>query len=291
MNETLTNQIGEQLKAARLDKQLSLDDIQEITKIQRRYLLAIEENNLSVLPGDFYVRAFIRQYALAVGLHPDELLGEAKPMSMSRTSDLSRAHRDNDGIVRAGIDNTPTAKSRLANSMPTIGLGLLILVALIVIWFVLTHIGTNSQQTSNSGNISVSTSEVSQSSRKSSAPKSSESSASEKSATLDLGTPETNTSLQTTIYNLSNENTKKHTVVITAKNTGTSVKVNDANSNILLNETLASGSKTVEIPTGTTAFNLQFSNINNASVTVDGQNVEISGTTTSFWNVLFNLNK
>ncbi|QEA59538.1 helix-turn-helix domain-containing protein [Leuconostoc koreense] len=291
MNETLTNQIGEQLKAARLDKQLSLDDIQEITKIQRRYLLAIEENNLSVLPGDFYVRAFIRQYALAVGLHPDELLGEAKPMSMSRTSDLSRAHRDNDGIVRAGIDNTPTAKSRLANSMPTIGLGLLILVALIVIWFVLTHIGTNSQQTSNSGNISVSTSEVSQSSRKSSAPKSSESSASEKSATLDLGTPEINTSLQTTIYNLSNENTKKHTVVITAKNTGTSVKVNDANSNILLNETLASGSKTVEIPTGTTAFNLQFSNINNASVTVDGQNVEISGTTTTFWNVLFNLNK
>ncbi|GEL82108.1 XRE family transcriptional regulator [Leuconostoc mesenteroides subsp. dextranicum] len=291
MNETLTNQIGEQLKAARLEKQLSLDDIQEITKIQRRYLSAIEENNLSVLPGDFYVRAFIRQYALAVGLHPDELLGEAKPISMSRTSDLSRAHRDNDGIVRAGIDNTPTARSRLANSMPTIGLGLLILVALIVIWFVLTHIGTNSQQTSNGGNISVSTSEVSKSSSKSSASKSSASSSSEESSTLDLGTPETNTSLQTTIYNLSNENTKKHTVVITAKNTGTSVKVNDASSNILLNETLASGSKTVEIPSGTTAFNLQFSNVNNASVTVDGQNVEVSGATTSFWNVLFNLNK
>lgn len=291
MNETLTNQIGEQLKAARLEKQLSLDDIQEITKIQRRYLSAIEENNLSVLPGDFYVRAFIRQYALAVGLHSDELLGETKPISMSRTSDLSRAHRDNDGIVRAGIDNTPTARSRLANSMPTIGLGLLILVALIVIWFVLTHIGTNSQQTSNGGNISVSTSEVSKSSSKSSASKSSASSSSEESSTLDLGTPETNTSLQTTIYNLSNENTKKHTVVITAKNTGTSVKVNDASSNILLNETLASGSKTVEIPSGTTAFNLQFSNVNNASVTVDGQNVEVSGATTSFWNVLFNLNK
>ncbi|MGB2511351.1 helix-turn-helix domain-containing protein [Leuconostoc suionicum] len=291
MNETLTNQIGEQLKAARLEKQLSLDDIQEITKIQRRYLLAIEENNLSVLPGDFYVRAFIRQYALAVGLHPDELLGETKPISMSRTSDLSRAHRDNDGIVRAGIDNTPTARSRLANSIPTIGLGLLILVALIVIWFVLTHIGTNSQQTSNGGNISVSTSEVYKSSSKSSASKSSASSSSEESSKLDLGTPETDTSLQTTIYNLSNENTKKHTVVITAKNTGTSVKVNDASSNILLNETLASGSKTVEIPAGTTAFNLQFSNVNNASVTVDGQDVEISGATTSFWNVLFNLNK
>ncbi|EEJ42036.1 helix-turn-helix domain-containing protein [Leuconostoc mesenteroides] len=291
MNETLTNQIGEQLKAARLEKQLSLDDIQEITKIQRRYLSAIEEKNLSVLPGDFYVRAFIRQYALAVGLHPDELLGEAKPISMSRTSDLSRAHRDNDGIVRAGIDNTPTARSLLANSMPTIGLGLLILVALIVIWFVLTHIGTNSQQTSNGGNISVSTSEVSKSSSKSSASKSSASSSSEESSTLDLGTPETNTSLQTTIYNLSNENTKKHTVVITAKNTGTAVKVNDASSNILLNETLASGSKTVEIPSGTTAFNLQFSNVNNASVTVDGQNVEVNGATTSFWNVLFNLNK
>ncbi|GMA69347.1 XRE family transcriptional regulator [Leuconostoc litchii] len=270
-----------------LRKKLSLDDIQGITKIQRRYLAAIEENNLSVLPGDFYVRAFIRQYALAVGLHPDELLGETKPVSISRMSDLSRAHRDNDGVVRAGIDKTQTARTHLVNFMPTIWLGMLIIVALVVIWFVLTHVGSSSQQSGSNDNISVSTSNVTKSSSKAS----SSSSSSTKTSQIDLGTPETNTSLQTTIYNLSNQSTKKHTVVITAKNSGTTVKVNDASSNILLNETLSSGSKTVEIPTGTTAFNVQFSNVNNATLTVDGENVTVSGTTTSFWNVLFNLNK
>src|SRR5690606_37042073 len=44
------------------------------TKIRVRYLEAIEEENFSVLPGNFYVRAFIKSYAEAVGLNPDEIL-------------------------------------------------------------------------------------------------------------------------------------------------------------------------------------------------------------------------
>lgn len=76
MSETLTQQIGEQLKSARLVKHLTLDDIQDITKIQVKYLEAIETNNLSVLPGDFYVRAFIRQYAMAVNLNRKKCLAK-----------------------------------------------------------------------------------------------------------------------------------------------------------------------------------------------------------------------
>jgi len=109
---------------------------------------------------------------------------------------------------------------------------------------------------------------------------------------LDLSSPETNTSLQTTIFNLSNESTKKHTVVIKAQSTGTTVKVSDGNSNILLNETVSAGNdKTVEIPSGTTSFNVQFTNVSNATLTVDGETVPVDGATTAFWNVLFNLNK
>lgn len=68
------SELGQQLKEARLQKGLSLDDVQEMTKIRKRYLEAIESGDYKVLPGSFYVRAFIKTYAETVGLNPDELL-------------------------------------------------------------------------------------------------------------------------------------------------------------------------------------------------------------------------
>ncbi|WP_322904012.1 RodZ family helix-turn-helix domain-containing protein [Paenibacillus campi] len=68
--------LGRQLRDARLARGLSLDDVQEMTKIRKRYLEAIEAGDFKVLPGSFYVRAFIKTYAEAVGINPDELLQE-----------------------------------------------------------------------------------------------------------------------------------------------------------------------------------------------------------------------
>ncbi|TVX93921.1 helix-turn-helix domain-containing protein [Paenibacillus agilis] len=68
------SELGQMLKKARLEKGLSLDDVQEATKIRRRYLEAIEEGDYNVLPGSFYVRAFVKTYAETVGLNPDEIL-------------------------------------------------------------------------------------------------------------------------------------------------------------------------------------------------------------------------
>ncbi|MBP2001049.1 cytoskeleton protein RodZ [Paenibacillus shirakamiensis] len=68
--------LGQQLKEARLQRGLSLDDVQDMTKIRKRYLEAIEAGDYKVLPGSFYVRAFIKTYAEAVGVEPDGLLEE-----------------------------------------------------------------------------------------------------------------------------------------------------------------------------------------------------------------------
>lgn len=72
----MVSDLGQKLKEARLAKGLSLNDIQELTKIRKRYLEAIEAGDYKVLPGSFYVRAFIKTYAETVGLDPDELLAE-----------------------------------------------------------------------------------------------------------------------------------------------------------------------------------------------------------------------
>jgi cytoskeletal protein RodZ len=68
------SELAQVLRKARQDKGISLAEIQETTKIQRRYLEAIENGNFEVLPGHFYVRAFIKSYAEAVGLDAEELI-------------------------------------------------------------------------------------------------------------------------------------------------------------------------------------------------------------------------
>lgn len=66
--------LGQLLKKARTQKGISLDELQELTKIRKRYLEAIEDGNYKILPGNFYVRAFIKSYSETVGLEPDEVL-------------------------------------------------------------------------------------------------------------------------------------------------------------------------------------------------------------------------
>src|SRR5699024_6945091 len=67
-------EIGQILKEEREAQQLSLDDIQEMTKIQKRYLQSIEDNDFSSLPGRFYARAFIKEYALVLNMDYELLL-------------------------------------------------------------------------------------------------------------------------------------------------------------------------------------------------------------------------
>ena len=51
-------------------------DNAEITKISKRYLLALEQNDFEVLPAAVYVRGFVSEYARAMGL-PSEAIARA----------------------------------------------------------------------------------------------------------------------------------------------------------------------------------------------------------------------
>jgi cytoskeletal protein RodZ len=66
--------VGEFLRRERELRHISLDDVSEQTKISRRYLEAIEEGRYDRLPGETFVRGFIRSYAQSVGLDPVETL-------------------------------------------------------------------------------------------------------------------------------------------------------------------------------------------------------------------------
>lgn len=94
--------LGQLLIKARNEKGLTIDDLQETTKIRKAYLEAIEEGNYKKLPGNFYVRAFIKSYAEAVGLEPDEVLTMYKnviPAASYEQAHIEPVRRSRSGTV------------------------------------------------------------------------------------------------------------------------------------------------------------------------------------------------
>jgi cytoskeleton protein RodZ len=67
---------GGTLRAARERRGLSLRQIASATKISMITLEALERNDLSRLPGGIFSRAFVRSYALEVGLDPETAIQE-----------------------------------------------------------------------------------------------------------------------------------------------------------------------------------------------------------------------
>ncbi|NWG22020.1 MAG: helix-turn-helix domain-containing protein [Chloroflexi bacterium] len=68
------NQLGEQLRAARESQGISLSQAAAETRILQRYIVALEDGDYQNLPGDVYIRGFIRNYAAFLGLSADELI-------------------------------------------------------------------------------------------------------------------------------------------------------------------------------------------------------------------------
>lgn len=72
--------IGEELRAAREKKGLSLDQVADETNIARRYLGALETEDFSIFPGDPYIIGFLRNYAEYLGLEARDFVGAFKSM-------------------------------------------------------------------------------------------------------------------------------------------------------------------------------------------------------------------
>jgi len=63
---------GDKFRKAREKKELSLDDVSNVTKISARMLRAIEEEHFEDLPGGVFNKGFIRAYSKHLGLDAEE---------------------------------------------------------------------------------------------------------------------------------------------------------------------------------------------------------------------------
>jgi cytoskeleton protein RodZ len=89
-------EIGNSLREARLRQGLDFPEIEQRTKIRGKYLRALEEEQFDLLPGQTYVKGFLRSYAEYLGLdgqlYVDEfnsryVTGEEEPVVKPRRAE------------------------------------------------------------------------------------------------------------------------------------------------------------------------------------------------------------
>src|SRR5215813_3228058 len=72
----LMSSFGERLRQERELRGVDLRDVADATKISLRFLQALENDRIDILPGGIFPRAFVRQYASHLGLDADRMVAE-----------------------------------------------------------------------------------------------------------------------------------------------------------------------------------------------------------------------
>lgn len=103
---------GTNLRRMRLRRGVSLDDLSASTKVSIELWEAMECNDFSRWPTGIHARAYIREYAEAVGADPDATVDEfcrLFPQGDRRAERLVRGHAELVGHVLAWSDDLPPA--------------------------------------------------------------------------------------------------------------------------------------------------------------------------------------
>ena len=100
MNEDLKN-FASDLKEQREKANLSLQNIHQRTRIDVKFLEAIEEGKFDVIEN-VYLRAFIKSYTNAIGLDPDEAL---KNLDLARKGRLYSLEKEQDEELIGTLNN------------------------------------------------------------------------------------------------------------------------------------------------------------------------------------------
>lgn len=88
------DEIGHILREARENKGLSLEEVQAKTRINIRYLSALESGQYSSLPTPVHARGFMRNYARFLGLDPQPLLDRYNAVQGQDARDVGRSNQE-----------------------------------------------------------------------------------------------------------------------------------------------------------------------------------------------------
>ena len=103
--------VGESLREEREKKGLSLKDIETAISIRTLYLNAIEEGNYHLIPGEVYLKGFIRNYANYLGLNGQQMVDSYRQAQLPASS-----------VIESDVSDNPAkmaGKSSINNGKPS----------------------------------------------------------------------------------------------------------------------------------------------------------------------------
>jgi cytoskeleton protein RodZ len=125
--------IGATLREARLRARIDITEVETRTKIRAKYLRAMENEEWDLLPGEVYVKSFLRTYGEFLGLDTRQLVDDYK----------RRYERPTDHELRP---IAPPGRERRPSRGPVIAPWMVIGAVLVAVVVVLYLVGTNSNK-------------------------------------------------------------------------------------------------------------------------------------------------
>lgn len=94
--------IGTYLRRERELRGIALEEVADATRIPVRQLERLEEDRLAELPGEVFIKGYLRAYARSVGLKPDEVLARYANTQRNRNVVLLPSRLSNVPEERSG---------------------------------------------------------------------------------------------------------------------------------------------------------------------------------------------
>src|ERR687883_560411 len=124
-------EIGETLREARMRQRIDIAEVESATKIRAKYLRALENEEFSLLPGNTFVKTFLRTYAEHLGLDPQLLLEEYRAGYEPRgEADLQRY-----SVAARRRQHDQRRRVRAPSGPPGPGTALIVVVGVVLVIF------------------------------------------------------------------------------------------------------------------------------------------------------------
>ena len=268
--------IGQVLKEKRTSLGLGLSEAEQLTQVQKLYIVALETDDYKALPGDFYIKAYLKQYAEKLGLNADRIIqayDEGKGITVEDKEDILETYHF---VVEPEEEEPKTWR----HYVPIISLSA---AALLIVVGVFAAVIMNKPETLDliTNDYSYSKSVASTSKAATSATKPPESSTQASSSVLEptIAITGTSSAMVATISNISDP-----VKVDFSAAAGRTIWIGMTNSNVAANgQTLTDGANTLSglVTTGAENSVITLGSVQGLTLTVNGKALDLSSLTTT----------